>query len=154
MNVVADSSSDSASKRRARRGTPAKVALALATLLIVALVFIIWAHRQTYRVVAHWPQSSTVQYDSGGPFHFLVVESDRDWRGFPFSIGRNYFVLVGREISGDQAGHRVDYSFHPPTADLESHIRNCSVEWATAGVWFQEPSGQRLFVPKEVFANR
>ena len=128
-------------------------AILLVSLVILAVALLIWAHRQSLRVVAHWPQSSAVLYEPAGrPYHFLVVESDRDWRGFPFSLGRNYFLLVGREISGNQSGYRVDYSFHAGAADLEAHIRNCSVEWTPLGVWFHEPSGQRLFIPKEVFA--
>jgi hypothetical protein len=148
----ADSPSSVGSERPSRRMTPRRVALLLAAPLVLAFVFIVWAHRESLRVVAHWPQSSAVQYDSTGPYHFLVVESDRDWRGFPFSFGRNYFLLMGHEISGNQSGYRVDYSFHPATGDIEAHLRNCSVEWTPLGVWFQEPSGQRLFVPKEVFA--
>jgi hypothetical protein len=148
----ADSSTNLGSKRRAGLATARRSAILLAALLILAVVFLIWAHRQSYRVVAHWPQASSEQYGAGGPYHFLVVEGSRDWRGFPFSFGRNYFLLVGREISGDQEGYRVDHSFHPTTADVEAHIRNCSVEWAPLGVWFQEPSGQRLFIPKEAFA--
>jgi hypothetical protein len=136
----------------ARRSTLRRVGILLATLFAVTVAFLIWAHRQSYRVVAHWPQATSEQYGPGGPYHFLVVEGNRDWRGFPFSLGRNYFLLVGSEISGDQPGYRVDHSFHPPTADVEAHIRNCSVEWAPLGVWFQEPSGQRLFIPKEAFA--
>lgn len=151
MNV-ADSSTTSGLNPPARRVTPLRVALLLATPLILAVVFMLWAHGQSLRVVAHWPQSSAVQYELGGPYHFLVVEGDRDWRGFPFSFGRNYFLLVGREISGDQSGYRVDHSFHPPAPDIEAHIRNCSVEWTPLGVWFHEPSGQRLFIPKEAFA--
>jgi len=152
MNV-AESSTGSGPSRPARVVTPRRVALLLLTPPILAAALLIWAHRQSFRVAAHWPQSSAVQYGPGGPYHFLVVESDRDWRGFPFTIGRNYFLLVGREISGDQAGHRVDYSFHPSKEDVEAHIRNCSVEWTPQGVWFHEPSGQRLFIPKEAFAG-
>jgi hypothetical protein len=151
MNV-ADSSAAAGSSRPARQVTLRRVGILLAALLVLAMVFLIWAHRQSYRVVAHWPQATSEQYGAGGPYHFMVVEGDRDWRGFPFSFGRNYFLLVGSEISGDQAGYRVDHSFHPTTADVEAHIRNCSVEWAPLGVWFQEPSGQRLFIPKEAFA--
>jgi hypothetical protein len=125
--------------------------LAVPPLLAAGLLF--WAHRQSWRVVAHWPQPSTVQYDAGDPYHFLVVEGDRDWRRFPLGVGRNYFLLVGPEIRGDQQAHRVDYSFHPASGDVEAHIRNCSVEWNPPGVWFQEPSGHRLFIPKEQFAR-
>jgi hypothetical protein len=152
MNV-ADSSTAPGSNRRPRRLTPRRVALLLASPFLVAAVFIFWAHRQSLRVVAHWPQDSAVQYDTGGPYHFLVVESDRDWRGFPFSFGRHYFLLVGREISGDQSGYRVDYSFHPATAGVEAYLAKCSVEWTPPGLWFHEPSGQRLFIPKEAFAE-
>ena len=149
----ADSSTKPGSDRRARRVTPRRVALLLASPFVLAFVFILWAHHQSHRVMAHWPQSSAVQYDAGGPYHLLVVESDRDWRGFPFSLGRHYFLLIGHEISGDQSGYRVDYSFHPATGDIEEHLRNCVVDWTPLGVWFQEPSGQRLFIPKEVFAG-
>ena len=148
MNV-ADSPTVPDAKPRSR--TPRLVGILLVTLLVLAMAFLIWAHRESLRVVAHWPQSSAVQYEPPGPYHFLVVESDRDWRGFPFSLGRNYFLLVGREISGDQPGYRVDHSFHPESAEIEAHINNCSVEWTPIGVWFHEPSGQRLFIPKEAF---
>ncbi len=129
-----------------------RVAVLLAVLLFLAIAFVVWAHRQSYRVIGHWAQSSAVEYSANGPYNFMVVESDRDWRGFPFSFGRHYFLLIGHEISGDQTGYQVDYSFHPGAENIEAYIRNCAVEWTPLGVWFQEPSGQRLFIPKEAFA--
>jgi hypothetical protein len=133
--------------------TGRRIGLLLATPLVLTAALLVWAHRQSFRVVAHWPQSPEVKYEAGDPYHFLVVESDPDWRGVPFQLGRNYFLLVGREISGDQYGYRVDYSFHSPTADVEAHIRRCSVEWTPPGVWFREPSGQQLFIPSELFVG-
>jgi hypothetical protein len=85
----------------------------LCTAVLLALVGLYLMSRPSLRVIQTWKQPSSIQYPDGAIPHLSVVESDRDWRGFPFHISRRYFVYVGLESGTPSYGHVVDFSFYP-----------------------------------------
>jgi hypothetical protein len=93
-----------------------------------------------------------------GAYHLIVMQSDRDWRGLPFSVGWHYFLYVGRESHHPTYGHTVDYQLHPAMtgffdSDLGPYARKAIVTWTNDGVTFQEPSGHRVFIPEAAYAR-
>jgi hypothetical protein len=67
-----------------------------------------------------------------------------------FSTEQLYEVWITRAHSPDY-GYVVHHSFGWQGFDSEATIRDCKVEWSPAGVTLLEPSGQRLFVPEELY---
>jgi hypothetical protein len=106
--------------------------------------------RPSLRVIHTWKQPDNIQYDAA-TYYLSVVESDLDWRGFPVHVSRRYFVYVGRDSGTPTYGHMIDFSFYPIAEDIQTHIRQSTVEWSSEGVTFQTVSGHQLFIPKRMF---
>ena len=126
------------------------VAWLLSVLLISAGLTIVGLYlltRPSLQVIQSWKQPESIQYDDGAIHYLSVVESDLDWRGFPVHVSRRYFVYVGLESGTPTHGHVIDFSFHPITEDIQTYIRQSTVEWSVEGVTFQTVSGHRLFIP-------
>ena len=122
---------------------------------VLALVITFFLHRPSMKVVAQWKQPAAISYDDWGPYYLSVVEDDRDWRGFPLQVGRNYFIYLGRDAGTPSYGHMIKYSFHasyPDDSDnLELFLGKAAVQWTAEGATLELPSGHRLFVPKQMF---
>lgn len=138
---------------RMARGVPRlfKAALVLGC-FVAALALSLYAlTRQSLREIAHFPSPD-------GSYHLLLVQSDRDWRGFPFTVGWRYFFYAGRESHHPTYGHRLDFELHPEMTgyfddDLGPYARRAVVTWSDSGVTFEEPSGHRLFIPRAAYAG-
>lgn len=123
--------------------------LLVSTLLTTAGLYLLT--RPSQRVIQTWTQPGQIQYD-GATYYLSVIESDLDWRGFPYHVSRRYYIYVGRESGSPTYGHVVDFSFYP-TEDIQTYIRKSTVEWSSGGVTFQTVSGHRLFIPKQMFVG-
>lgn len=109
--------------------------------------------RPSLRPIATWAQPDSLHYGQWGPYHLTVVESDPDWRGFPFEVRRRYLIYVGLEAGKPTYGHSVDHSFNNGLEAVESYIQDCAVTWTVDGVTLAEPDGHLLFVPVSAFAG-
>ena len=130
---------------------PLKVALLLACFSTCLGLSLFALTREARREIAHYPSPD-------GSYHLLLMQGERDWRGFPFSIGWRYFFYAGHESHNPTYGHHLDFELHPAMAgyfddDLAAYARRAAVTWSDAGVSFDEPSGHRLFIPKAAYAG-
>ncbi len=105
--------------------------------------------RDSRRELAHFPSPD-------GRYHLILLQGERDYRGFPFSLGYRHFFYAGRESHEPTYGHVIDYELHPGMAgyfddDLAPYARKASVTWSDTGVTFAEPSGHRLFIPRAAY---
>ncbi len=128
-----------------------KLALVLLTATVLTLILTYLLHRPFNRIMAQWPQPSAIKYDAFDPYYFSVVESDLDWRYLPLTWQRHYYLYVGHDSGAPEYGHFIEFSFHPGGDDVAAHLRKSSVEWSAEGVTFNEASGHRLFIPKQMF---
>ena len=113
-------------------------------------------HRPSLRVVASWESPPGLSWKGSSHYVLSIVETDRDWRGFPLFVDWHYIVYVGRERGTPTYGHSVEHSFTPSIddyRDLDRHIRKSTVTWTPEGVTFAEASGHRLFIPGDVFGG-
>jgi hypothetical protein len=111
--------------------------------------------------VANWPsnrvvwqtcQPGDINYESFDPYCLSVIEGSLDWQSSLFSPPRRYRLFVGRGTEAPGYGYEVEYSFPlAPRDDPDGYIRESKVQWTKEGVTFEEPSGQRLFIPKRLF---
>ena len=127
--------------------------LCIAVLLTLLGLYVL--SRPSLRVIQTWAQPSSIQYPDGAIHYLSVVESDRDWRGFPFHLSRRYIVYVGLESGTPSHGHAIDFSFYPgnanPAEDLRTVIQQSNVKWSLEGVTLQTISGHQLFIPAQLF---
>lgn len=126
-------------------------AMALVLVPLTALLTLLLATRPTLRVLRTWTSPPELQYDTWGQRHLSVVEGARDFDGFPFHVGRRYFLYVGMDAGTPTYGHQIHYSLNNSVEELEPYLARATVAWTTEGVTFTEPSGHRLFVPKASF---
>jgi hypothetical protein len=130
-----------------------RFALACVLFLTALAASLFLLTRSSLRPVATWMQPDSVSYDQWGPYYLTVAEADIDWRGFPLSVRRRYFVYAGRDSGKPSYGHAVDYSFNNGLADIDDYIRSCSVGWTAEGVTLTEPDGHLLFIPSTAFTG-
>jgi hypothetical protein len=64
---------------------------------------------------------------------------------------RHYEIYVGTANGIPAYGHFIEFSFHPGSDDIDSHVKKSTVEWTEAGAIFKEASGHVLFIPKGMF---
>lgn len=130
--------------------SPVKILVVLTLTCLCALGSFFVATRPSNRVVKTWSAPD-------GEYHLTVIQSDRDFRGFPLQVRARYAVYVGREAGQPTYGHLVDYSFTPKSSDalgaIERDIERCQVEWSPIGVTLTAPSGHILFIPRSVYAG-
>jgi hypothetical protein len=134
---------------KARRIT--KILLYILGSCFMALVITFLLHRPSMKVLAQWKQPADITYDGWGPYYLSIVESDRDWRGFPLHVERNYFIYAGRDAGTPSHGHMIKYSFHANSDDIQQFLGKALARWATEGVTLELRSGHRLFIPKAMF---
>lgn len=67
-----------------------------------------------------------------------------------FSSEQLYEIWITRAGAPDY-GYVVHHSFAWRGFDTDATIRACKVEWSPAGVTLLEPTGQRLFVPENLY---
>jgi hypothetical protein len=89
--------------------------------------------------------------------NLILFEGDRDFRGFPLSVGRRTYVYVGRDTTPTGYGHVTTFDLHPemvdPALGAEAYAKRVTVTWSETGVTLEEPSGHRLFLPKRAYAG-
>jgi hypothetical protein len=134
----------------------AYLAVALTAVLFISVcltsVALYALTRPTHRVIHTWQQPNDLQYDAF-TYYLSVVESDRDWRGFPLYVARRHYIYVGRESGQPTHGHVIDFSFYPFPDKIDDHIRQSTTTWTADGVTFQPPSGHSLFIPERMFTG-
>ena len=123
----------------------------LLAVVVGAGVLTVSIHSASHKVIAKWPQPKVLDADTFGPHCLCVLEEDLDWSHFPYTVERNYLIYVGRDTETPTHGYLIKYSFHPDDSDETAHIKNSQVEWANDGVTFCEASGQRLFIPLQIY---
>lgn len=127
-----------------------KTAVKFFTVSLITAAILLWFQRPALTVIKTWKQAAEINYQSYDPYFFHVVEDNWDLGHVPFSINRNYFFYIGKEQTNVTYGHVKHYSFEF-NQDLKSYLDKCQVDWTIEGVFFTEPSGHRLFIPKASF---
>lgn len=100
-------------------------------------------------VVKSWPQPQEIAYDAKGPYALYVLRGPFIWKKLNGPT-RTYLLWIDQANSPPSHGHEKQYQF-AEYVDVESHIDRCTVEWNPEGVTFLEPTGHRVFVPKNAF---
>lgn len=119
--------------------------------LLLAFIFTLILNRPTNRVVWQSCQPENVNYAANDPYCLSVVEGSIDWNKSPLGSTRRYSIFIGRGTEAPGYGHYIDHSFHPGYEQIDTHIAKSAVVWSNDGLTFQESSGHRLHVPKEMF---
>ena len=119
----------------------------------LALVFTHFLHRPSNKIIGQWKQPDSINYKSYDPYFLSVIERDVNWTYFPLNWERHYEIYVGREDGNPGYGHFIEFSFHPGSDGIETHMKKSTVEWNDDGVIFKEASGHVLFIPKAMFTG-
>ena len=101
-------------------------------------------------LLAKWEQPPNVKYGSHEPYVLYVRENSSWWnvmsRYQHCSVG-----VVSHVHSEDMLyGHWTEYEFHNYHNEPDYFTR-CVVNWEPEGVTIAEPSGHKLFIPKNSF---
>ncbi|AWM41324.1 hypothetical protein C1280_32890 [Gemmata obscuriglobus] len=100
-------------------------------------------------VRARWEQPSHLNFGSNDPYVVFVVDRS-SWWNEPNRF-RHCGIGVVSHVHGDLLyGHWTEYEFHNPSSD-PNYFTNCTTVWDPEGVTIIEPSGHKLFVPKNAF---
>lgn len=70
-----------------------------------------------------------------------------------FGMHDQFMIVIGRSGGVSDYGHPKDYSFINGTFDYEKYINKCTVKWDNHGATFEEPEGDKLFIPKHAYQN-
>lgn len=125
------------------------LAISGASIFFTVILFV-WLQRPSFKVIKSWEQPDSINYNSFDPYFFNVVQDNVDLGHLPFSAPRNYFIYIGKESNEITYGHIKNYSFEY-NQNIFEYLNRCTVRWNEDGVLFQEPSGHRLFIPKNSF---
>jgi len=106
-------------------------------LLIVVLFLLRWPVE-----VHHWDQPAAVNYKSFDPYAVMVFEVSP-----VLSPWVRYEVWV---VNNPHHGHMTEYGFHN-AAEEPNYFNQCRTEWTPEGVTLIEPTGHKLFIPKDAF---
>lgn len=106
--------------------------------------------RPSFRVLWQECQPDTVDYGDQSRYCLYVMEGSINWDGFPYTVQRDYHLLVSR---GEQTsyGHYLDYRFTDDLTPFDEYLVLSSTDWTLSGVTFREYSGHRLFIPAELY---
>jgi hypothetical protein len=109
--------------------------------------------RQSLKVVHTWKQPSQVNYQSNDPYYLSVLESDRDWRDYPFTFEPKYryLIYVGINDKTPSYGHFLEFPFDPVVTGIDGYLNQSTVTWTPAGVTLKTPTQHELFIPKQMF---
>lgn len=117
--------------------------------LITSAAFAVALTRPTNITLAHWDQPNGVNYQSNDPYALYVEENSPWWNVFK----RNRYCRVG-VVSHVHTkllyGHWTEYEFHNYWNEPD-YFTKCVVAWEADGVTVTEPTGHRLFIPKNSF---
>jgi hypothetical protein len=125
------------------------ISLWLVSAAFAGIVCTIFALRSSNQVVAQWTQPQSVRFDGYDPYCLSVVEKAIDYFTLPWT--RTHEVFIGRGRAAPGYGHGVCFSFFPNDQDMNSFIRESTVEWTPAGVTLTQASGHHIFIPKAAF---
>jgi hypothetical protein len=110
--------------------------------------------RSSLKVIHSWQQPSQVNYKSNDPYYFSIVESDRDWRSYPFSFIPKYRYLIYVGMSSTPSyGHFLEFPFDPGLDPIATYLNQANVTWTPAGVTFKAPTQHELFIPQKMFTG-
>jgi hypothetical protein len=131
-----------------------RVLLGILAIILVVLLTLWFAHRQSLRIVAQWKQPSGLSYGVNSPYFLSVYETDLDWRGFPLYMVRHYAIYAGLDEGEPTYGHTIDFTFYPDHQegmDVLPAIKKTKVVWSENGVTLKMVSGHQVFIPKDMF---
>ncbi|MBN9122033.1 MAG: hypothetical protein J0I06_23310 [Planctomycetes bacterium] len=119
--------------------------------VVTAVVFAFVLTRPVNAVCARRDQSNNVNYQSYDPYVLYVRDRSEWWNVFDRNRRCEIGVVAARH--GEFLyGHWVTYDFQNHTNEPDYFAR-CAVTWATDGVTVTEPTGHRLFIPKNAFVG-
>lgn len=116
---------------------------------VTSIVFAFALTRPANITLARWDQPNGVNYQSRDPYTLYVKESSSWWNVF----NRNRYSSVGvvSHVHTElHYGHWTEYEFHN-YGNEPDHFERCVVTWDADGVTVTEPTGHRLFIPKNAF---
>ena len=143
--------------KRSKWKRTVKTVLWIGTGILLAAVILAFVNWPTFNVVHQWERPASPG-DGGHPCTVSVVETDLDFRDFPFAVARNHSIRVGPKPFPDgrpTRAHWIKYSFHLALdyGDLGEFLDDAEVQWTDEGVELALPSGHRLFIPGRMFAS-
>ncbi|WP_407572517.1 hypothetical protein [Deinococcus altitudinis] len=124
----------------------------LAGVLVAALLLTVVLPRFFQQAVYRSTQPSSVAYHSYDPYSLTINERGINWTTLPPS--KRYQLFVGRALDFDHTyGYRLDYSFHSQSTTTQTAIGQVHAVWSASGVTLIEESGQRVFIPQDLFTG-
>lgn len=112
-------------------------------LCCVLLVIALFLLRRPVEVHS-WGQPTTINYQSYHPYAVRVFDVSPVLWPYP-----QYEVLIGQT---PDYGHVTEYGFHNYGHEA-NYFERCKTEWTPEGITLIEPTGHKLFIPKDAFIN-
>jgi len=100
------------------------------------------------KIVAEWKEPDTVKYPSGDPYVIYVMDRSSVWD----ESKRYRYCTIGivPQKNKDLSGAWTEYEFHNYNND-PTYFSRCIVSWEAEGITITEPTGHKLFIPKNAF---
>lgn len=120
--------------------------------LVAAGPLAVWLNMPTNRVLHRWDQPEGVKYGSFEPYSLYIAEGPKKWHILGWSKRRYEIRIVPTGADPNDHGHvfECDLQLYA-SPSVESHLEHCTVEWTADGVTFTQPTGHKLFIPKDAF---
>jgi hypothetical protein len=119
---------------------------------IIFLFIILIIIHPTAKVIKSWESTNKIYYN-GFSYYLKVVEDEISIGRFPFGVTRQYIIYVGIDPGKPEHGYILDYSFPEMEGlyNISDYLKKCTVIWSQDGVTFEEPEGNKLFIPEKSF---
>jgi len=115
-----------------------------------ALFLILQSLFNAGRVVAHWSQPGSVNYQGYDLYTLSVLDQGLDLT----AREHRYELFIGRGADAPAYGHYTPFHFHfgyENEDHPDAYISRSTVSWTAAGLTFTEPEGHALFIPARAF---
>jgi hypothetical protein len=132
------------------------------TSIFLFAVFLYLINSEIGTVLKYWNQPSSINYGKY-EYRLSILRRKTNINYFRFYKKDNYFIVISKNMVKSELhfmyGHFKEYGFNESNKfstnwkklDVKEYFDNCTIIWEKDGVTFIEPSGHKIFFPKETF---